>query len=122
MRVSRSARRTLVPTAFLAAAATVTVWAPTASAEQPGPLPVYTCDIDEQGFGVTGLDGTRAITGQNCQAGQGAPTSGKVEEATLIQPRDSDLAYICNGTVSVHQNIINGQLEVRTDRCRIPGL
>ncbi len=121
MRVSRSARP-LVPTAFLAAAATVTVWTPTASAEQPAPLPIYTCDIDEQGFGVVGPDGTRAITGQNCQAGPGAPTSGKIEDPTVIQPRDDDLAYICNGTVSVHQNILNGRLEVTTDRCRIPGL
>ncbi|WP_157126223.1 hypothetical protein [Nocardia mikamii] len=120
MRDARCARP-LVPTAFLAAAAAVTVWAPTASAEPLGPLPVYTCDVAEQGFGVTELDGTRAITGQNCQADQGTPTSGKVEEATLIQPRDSDLAYICNGTVFIHQNIINGQLDVKTDRCRIPG-
>ncbi len=121
MRASRSARP-LVPTAFLTAAAAVTVWAPTASAEQPRPLPVYTCDIDEQGFGATGLDGTKAITGLNCQAGPGTPTSGRIEDATVIQPTDSDLAYICNGTVLVHQNIINGQLEVVTDRCRIPGL
>ncbi|WP_227984775.1 hypothetical protein [Nocardia spumae] len=118
MRVSRSARA-LVPLALLAAA--VTVWAPTASADQPGPLPVYTCDIGEQGFGVTGHDGTKAITGQNCQAGPGAPTSGKIEEAVLIQPTDDDLAYICNGTVFIHTNIITGQLEVTTDRCRIPG-
>ncbi|WP_036511087.1 hypothetical protein [Nocardia aobensis] len=59
---------------------------------------------------MTELDGTKAIRGQNCQAGEGTPTSGKVEEATLIQPRDNDLAYICNGTVFVHQNIINGRL------------
>ncbi|AHH18555.1 hypothetical protein NONO_c37710 [Nocardia nova SH22a] len=120
MRVSRSVRP-LVPAAFLAAAATVTVWAPTASAAQPGPLPIYTCDIDEHGFGVTGPDGTKSITGQNCQADPGAPTSGRIEDATVIQPRDDDLAYICNGTVLVHQNILNGQLEVVTDRCRIPG-
>ncbi len=120
MRVSRSAR-TRVPTAFLAATAAATVWAPTASAEQPGPLPVYTCDIGEQGPGMTGPDGTRAITGLNCQPDPGAPTSGRIEEATVIQPRDSELAYICNGTVFVHQNILNGQLELTTDRCRIPG-
>ncbi|MEV5647392.1 hypothetical protein AB0L57_03985 [Nocardia sp. NPDC052254] len=119
MRVTRSARP-LVPAALLAAA-TVTVWAPTAAAERPGPLPIYTCDIDEQGFGVVQLDGTKAITGQNCQAGPGSPTSGKIEDATVIQPRDDDLAYICNGTVFVHENILNGQLEVTTDRCRIPG-
>lgn len=120
MRDARWARP-LVPTAFLAAAATMTVSAATASAEPLAPLPVYTCDITEQGSGVTELDGTKAIKGQNCQADEGTPTSGKVEEATLIQPRDSDLAYICNGTVFVHQNIINGQLDITTDRCRIPG-
>ncbi|OXR42075.1 hypothetical protein B7C42_05674 [Nocardia cerradoensis] len=120
MRDARYARP-LVPTTFLAAAATVTVWAPTASAEPLGPLPVYTCDIAEQGLGATELDGTRAIKGQNCEAGEGTPTSGKIEEATLIQPRDNDLAYICNGTVFIHQKIINGQLDVTTDRCRIPG-
>ncbi|MEU6559886.1 hypothetical protein [Nocardia nova] len=120
MRVSRPARP-LVLTAFLATAATAAVWAPTARAEQPGPLPVYTCDIGEHGFGATGPDGTKSIMGQNCQADPGAPTSGIVEEATVIQPRDNDLAYICNGTVLVHQNILSGQLEVATDRCRIPG-
>ncbi len=120
MRDARCAR-SLLPTVFVAAAATVTVWAPTASAEPLGPLPVYTCDIAEQGFGMTELDGTKAIAGQNCQAGEGTPTSGKVEEATLIQPRDNDLAYICNGTVFVHQHILNGRLDVKTDRCRIPG-
>ncbi|WP_227982602.1 hypothetical protein [Nocardia spumae] len=88
--------RTALPVTIAAAAALLTVWAPGASARQPGPEPTYTCTLaHDEGDGLT-AEGCR-------DGGTHPPQDGDVVESTFVvvnqHPTDAAPKYECRGAV-----------------------